>query len=184
VRNAKHGGTLVFVEPSEEVELARKDGPLRFKYRLAHTPARTRYQTLLARAITRLARLVHEKKLNAVSWDEYQRAPALELSSLDEALFEFAHFLADLMAVDGALVVTKRLQPVGFGAELRAEAPNLVEVRQALDAEATLWANEPMVRWARGTGPSTACARNIPTAWRSRSRKTRRCGSSKTSTAR
>jgi hypothetical protein len=31
--------------------------------------------------------------------------------------FEFAHFLADLMAVDGALVVTKRLELVGFGAE-------------------------------------------------------------------
>ena len=144
VRNAKHGGTLVFIEPSEEVALTRKGGPLRFKYRLAHTPACTRYQTLLARAITRLACLVHEQKLHAVSWDDYQRAPDPELNNLDEALFELAHFLADLMAVDGALVVTKRLEPIGFGAELRAEAPNLVEVRQALDVEATRWANESL----------------------------------------
>ena len=70
--------------------------------------------------------------------------PDEELNHLDEAFFEFAHFLADLMAVDGALVVTKRLELVGFGAELRAEAPGLTSVRRALDAEATLWANEPL----------------------------------------
>jgi hypothetical protein len=144
VRNAKHGGTLVFIEPAEQVALTRKGGPLRFKYRLAHTPACTRYQTLVARAITRLACLVHEQKLHAVSWDDYQRAPDPELNKLDEALFELAHFLADFMAVDGALVLTKRLEPIGFGAELRAEAPNLVEVRQALDVEATRWVNEPL----------------------------------------
>ena len=144
VRNNKHGGTLVFIEPSEEPELTRKDGPLRFKYQIAHTAARARYQTLLARAIRCLARLVHEKKLREVSWEEYQRRPDPELNNLDETFFEFAHFLADLMAVDGALIVTKRLELVGFGAELRAESPNLAEVRQALDVEATLSAKEAL----------------------------------------
>jgi hypothetical protein len=144
VRNAKHGGTLIFIEPSEEAHLTRKHGPLRLKYRIADTAARTRYLALLTQAVTRLARLVHDKKLHAVSWSEYQRAPDPELNHLDEAFFEFAHFLADLMAVDGALVVTKRLELIGFGAELCAEAAGLASVRRALDREAALWANEAL----------------------------------------
>lgn len=144
VRNSKHGGTLVFIEPDDEAELKRDNGPLRFKYRIADTGARNRYQTLLRQAIVRLNELVVQKKLNEVSWAEYQRIPDEELNQLDEAFFEFAHFLADLMAVDGALVVTKRLEIVGFGAELRAEAPALVSVRRALDVEATLWAKEAL----------------------------------------
>jgi hypothetical protein len=67
-----------------------------------------------------------------------------ELSDMDEALFDFAHFLADLMAVDGALVVTQALDLVGFGAELRFEAISLKSVRHALDLEGEIWANEPL----------------------------------------
>jgi hypothetical protein len=144
VRNSRHGGTLVFIEPDEEAELKRANGPLRFKYRIADTGPRKRYQTLLRQAVIRLNELVHQKKLNEISWAEYQRVPDEELNQLDEAFFEFAHFLADLMVVDGALVVTKRLELVGFGAELRAEAPGLASVRRALDVEATLWAKEAL----------------------------------------
>ncbi|MBV9997621.1 MAG: DNA integrity scanning protein DisA nucleotide-binding domain protein [Verrucomicrobia bacterium] len=144
VRNSKHGGTLVFIEPEEEAELKRENGPLRFKYRIADTGARTRYQALLRQAVIRLQELVHQEKLREISWAEYQRVPDEELNRLDEAFFEFAHFLADLMAVDGALVVTKRMELVGFGAELRAEAPGLASVRRALDVEATLWAKEAL----------------------------------------
>jgi len=63
---------------------------------------------------------------------------------MDEALFDFAHFLADLMAVDGALVVTQALELVGFGAELRFDARGLKSVRHALDLEGEIWANEPL----------------------------------------
>jgi len=66
------------------------------------------------------------------------------------------------MAVDGALVVTKRLELVGFGAELRAEAPNLVNLRQALNVEANLWANEPLDEAGTGTGPSYRMCQQYP----------------------
>jgi hypothetical protein len=36
----------------------------------------------------------------------------------DEAVFEYARFLADLMAVDGALVLTAARDLIGFGAEI------------------------------------------------------------------
>ncbi|HEY0790935.1 MAG TPA: hypothetical protein VGD78_07710 [Chthoniobacterales bacterium] len=144
VRNSRHGGTLVFIDPEDEELLTRKHGPMRFKYKMAHTEAREHYQSLLAQAVTRLTQLVYENKLKEISWQEYQRAADRELAELDEGFFEFAHFLADLMAVDGALVVTKRFELVGFGAELRSDAPALMSVRRALDVEATVWANEAL----------------------------------------
>jgi hypothetical protein len=88
--------------------------------------------------------LAHEQKITDVGWIEYQSVVDRPLSDLDEAFFEFAHFLADLMAVDGALILTKRYEIVGFGAELLAEAPQLTGVRRAMDLEGEIWANEAL----------------------------------------
>ena len=99
---------------------------------------------MLTQAIVRLSKLAsHYQRPNA-GWAEYQTLLDTELSDMDEALFDFAHFLADLMAVDGALVVTQALDLVGFGAELRFEATSMKSVRHALDLEGEIWANEPL----------------------------------------
>jgi hypothetical protein len=146
VRNSKHGGILVLIEPGEEALFLKgeNEGPMRFKYRFAEHEARSRYQQLLARAVRRLTELAHKNQIFSVGWEDYQKIADPELSELDESFFEFAHFLADLMAVDGALVLTKRFELIGFGAELRFDAPRLGHVRKALDVEASIWANEPL----------------------------------------
>jgi hypothetical protein len=146
VRNSKHGGTLVFIEPGEEALFVQSEneGPMRFKYRFAEHESRSRYQRLLTRAVHRLTELAHENQIFSVGWEDYQKIADPELSELDEGFFEFAHFLADLMAVDGALVLNKRWELIGFGAELRSDASRLGNVRKALDAEATIWVNEPL----------------------------------------
>ena len=146
VRNSKHGGILVFIEPDEEALFARSEneGPMRFKYRFAEHESRSRYQRLLTRAVRRLTELAHKNQIFSVGWEDYQKIADPELSELDESFFEFAHFLADLMAVDGALVLNKRFELIGFGAELRSDAPRLGNVRKALDVEGTIWANEPL----------------------------------------
>jgi hypothetical protein len=144
VRDSKHGGTLVFIEPEEEPVFTALKAPMRFKYRLTNDEQRSRYRALLAAAFTRLAQLAHEQKITDVGWMEYQSVADQHLADLDEAFFEFAHFLADLMAVDGALVLTKRYEIVGFGAELLSEAPRLTGVRRAMDLEAEIWANESL----------------------------------------
>jgi hypothetical protein len=131
VRDSKHGGTLVFIEPDEESVFTAPKAPMRFKYRLTNDEQRSRYRVLLAAAFTRLAQLAHEKEITDVGWMEYQGVADQQLADLDEAFFEFAHFLADLMAVDGALVLTKRYEIVGFGAELLSEAPRLTGVRRS-----------------------------------------------------
>jgi hypothetical protein len=98
----------------------------------------------LAAGFSRLAQLAHEEKITDVGWMQYQSVADHQLSDLDEAFFEFAHFLADLMSVDGALILTKRWEIVGFGAELLSEAPRLTWVRRAMDLEAEIWAKEAL----------------------------------------
>jgi DisA bacterial checkpoint controller nucleotide-binding len=144
VRDSKHGGTLVFIEPDEEAVFTAPKAPIRFKYRLTNDAQRSRYRTLLAAAFSRLAQLAHEQKITDVGWMQYQSVADHQLSDLDEAFFEFAHFLADLMAVDGALILTKRWEIVGFGAELLSEAPRLTWVRRAMDLEAEIWGKEAL----------------------------------------
>jgi hypothetical protein len=144
VRNGRHGGTLVIIDPDDEALLRNPEAALRFKYLIADCPARRRYARMLTQAIIRLSKLASRHRRPNAGWTEYQTLMDTELSDMDEALFDFAHFLADLMAVDGALVVTQALDLVGFGAELRFEATGLKSVRHALDLEGEIWANEPL----------------------------------------
>ncbi len=44
------------------------------------------------------------------------------LGKLHDALVEFSHFLADLMSVDGALVLDGHFQLIGFGAEILGDS--------------------------------------------------------------
>jgi DisA bacterial checkpoint controller nucleotide-binding len=144
VRNGRHGGTLVIIDPEDENLLRMSDASVRFKYLIGDCPARRRYARMLAQAIIRLSKLASRHQRPNAGWAEYQTLMDTELSDLDEALFDFAHFLADLMAVDGALVVTQALDLVGFGAELRSNAGSLKSVRHALDLEGEIWANESL----------------------------------------
>ncbi len=144
VRNSKHGGTLIFIEPHQEELFVHEHGSLRFKYRLAVGDTRSHYRKTLALAMQRLSQIAQENQLSTAGWREYQTVADADLGNMDEALFEFAHFLADLMSIDGALILTKHFEIVGFGAELRGDSPKLVSVRRALDVEGSIWANESL----------------------------------------
>jgi hypothetical protein len=142
VRNGRHGGMLVILDPGDEPRLTECGDAIRFKYRIGDCPARRRYETLLKSAITRLSELAPLDSNRKIGWAEYQTLIDPALADLDEALFDFAHFLADLMAVDGALIVTHGFRLIGFGAELRVDPPKLTQVRHALDPEGEIWTNE------------------------------------------
>jgi hypothetical protein len=43
-----------------------------------------------------------------VGWQEYVNSRSEEIALLDEAIFDLAHFIAALSAIDGAVVMTKR----------------------------------------------------------------------------
>lgn len=69
-------------------------------------------------------------------WADYVASRDERLAELDEGIFEMAHLLADLSVADGAVVLTKRLNILGFGAEISGALPEVPEVTRALDAEA------------------------------------------------
>jgi hypothetical protein len=142
VRGSRHGGTLLLLHPQEDKLMKAQENAIRFKYLIADCPARRRYTQMLTRAMMRLSELSVERGEAQLGWAEYQTLRDAQLSDLDEAFFDFAHFLADLMSVDGALVVTHGLELVGFGAELRANAPMLKQVRHGLDLEGEIFINE------------------------------------------
>ena len=53
-----------------------------------------------------------------------------------------SHLIASLANVDGAVVLTKRFEILGFGAEIAGELPHVTEVRRALDLEADRFVTE------------------------------------------
>lgn len=73
--------------------------------------------------------------LGDLSWARYQRAGDADLLELQSTLGHYAELLVDLMAVDGALVLTKQLAIVGFGMEVYAPQLTLTGVYRAHNAD-------------------------------------------------
>jgi hypothetical protein len=71
----------------------------------------------------------------SVGWDDYGRVRNRVLMSLDEAIFEMSHMIATLTQVDGAVVMTQRLELLGFGGEIAGSLPGVTSVARALDLE-------------------------------------------------
>jgi DNA integrity scanning protein DisA with diadenylate cyclase activity len=77
-----------------------------------------------------------------VGWDDYEASSDASLSLLDEAIFEVAHLIAGLTAVDGAVVMTQRFEVLGFGGEISGDLPAAETVARALDVEAEVTVEE------------------------------------------
>ena len=137
VRAGGHGGLLVFVPPGAVAELLAPGGLLRPKYPTQELGGEGRCSQLIHAIIAR------QRTLGDVSWDYYQQAHDPALRTLALALDHFADLMADLMAVDGALVLTQNLEIVGFGVEIRAPHIALDQVFRALDLEGEHLQAEP-----------------------------------------
>jgi hypothetical protein len=137
VRRARHGGMLIIIASPQWEVLVRPDGPICPKYWLEDTKARRRYRDLIFAAVRTLSEAGARHGFGTVGWKEYQEIRDDRLAELDEAIFEYAHLLADLMAVDGALVLTAARDIIGFGAEIHMPTRENEIVYRALDLEAT-----------------------------------------------
>ncbi len=71
------------------------------------------------------------------AWQVFRNSSDQELDRLEEAFFELARLFSDLMQVDGALVLDKRLGLIGFGGEIRVDR-NVLQVGHAHDLEGTM----------------------------------------------
>ncbi len=134
LRLSGHGGILLIV-PTEKTELFSAPNPyVNLNYRFADSGPRRLYRELLIRLIRRLDDLFPEA--SRISWADYRACQDAQMSELDEAFENFSHTLAGLLSMDGAVIMTQRLELLGFGAEIAGNLPPVLQVQAALDVEA------------------------------------------------
>jgi hypothetical protein len=138
MRSACHGGTVIFAPAALTEELSEESRYITIKYDFAVGEPRSRLRTLVVRAMNVLSQ-THGRKMREepkpVGWAEYEASSDEKIAELDEAIFEVAHLIAALSAVDGAVVITKRFELLSFGAEISGKLPELRTVARALDVE-------------------------------------------------
>ena len=145
VRNSRHGGTLVIVPPDLADDIL-EDRYVSLKHKFAEDEPRRRFRTLIIRVMNVLAESYGRDGAptgEEVGWKAYEASSDGELSDLDEAIFEVAHLIAGLAAVDGAVVMTQRFELLGFGGEISGELPGVATVAKALDIEGDETTEEP-----------------------------------------
>lgn len=133
VRTSGHGGTLIFLPEAEdgnEMTMSWID----FKYASVPEAGGSRFRNLIEAMIRRVGELCEEGSSVDDAWHVFRNSKDIELDLLEEAFFELARLFSDLMQVDGALVLDKRVRLVGFGGEIRVDR-NVFMVGLAHDLE-------------------------------------------------
>jgi hypothetical protein len=131
VRNARHGGMILVVEAASAAVARSREG-VRLKYEFSDSEPARRYRTLLFQILDRVASRTTKA---SVGWSDFALDESLELEKLERGVFELSRVIAGLAAIDGAVVLDKRLQLVGFGAEVSSDIPSPDRVWRALDLE-------------------------------------------------
>lgn len=133
VRGARHGGMILVADvgttPEERAELLRG---IRLKYRLQQDEPARRYRSLLMKVLELVAASTSK---TSVGWDDFRLDSNPDLAALELAVFEWSRVVANLAAIDGAVVLDKRFGLVGFGAEVSAELPTPPRIWRARDVE-------------------------------------------------
>lgn len=142
IRDARHGGALLFVPTECGADVLAGRRHLQMKYTFAADEPRRRYRTLILSVMRALSEGA-EPGASVTALAAYEVDDSPRLASLDEAIFEMSHLIAGLADVDGAVVLTKRFEVLGFGAEIAGNLPEVPVVARALDLEGTLRAREP-----------------------------------------
>jgi hypothetical protein len=130
---------VVFIPPELTEDFSGENRYVTFKHVFAGGEPRRRFRTLIVGVMNRLAQ-IHGKGdapsyPRAVGWEEYQKTNDERIAKLDEAIFELAHLIAALASVDGAVVMSKRFELLGFGGEISGAPPAVRTVLRALDLE-------------------------------------------------
>lgn len=146
VSDARHGGTVIFL-PSEKLdEICGSDPYVDVKYPFMEGPARVRFRDLIVGILNRKARL-HGTTDGGdpvpVGWEHFEQTTDGRIAALDEGVFEVAYLIAGLAATDGAVVMNKEHELLGFGGVVSGSLPGVKTVWRALDLE-----GENMVREA------------------------------------
>jgi hypothetical protein len=134
VRGAQHGGMLLVVDTRPEGVSPAGPRGLRLKYPFAGREPARRYRSLLFQILQRMS---DASSAASVGWTDFVLDQSPDIERLEQAVFELSRLIAGLAAIDGAVVLDKRFQILGFGAEVSAELPSPNRVLRALDTEGT-----------------------------------------------
>jgi hypothetical protein len=138
VRDARHGGTVIFIPLENTGDLSREHPYIDLRYPFADLRARLSFPDLVVDILNRLAQLygtIDQQEPGIVGWEEFEATTDDEIATLDEALFETAHLIAGLAAADGAVVMSKHNELLGFGGMISGRLPDVDSVWRALDLE-------------------------------------------------
>jgi hypothetical protein len=138
MRAFRHGGTLILVPPERASALMGSNRYLTMKYKFAESQSRGRFRTLILDVMNTLARL-HVEGSRPIGWRDYQQTNDPRIMALDESIFEMSHLISTLSVSDGAVVLTKRFELLGFGAEIHCESSENTMLAQAVDLEGKLF---------------------------------------------
>ena len=145
LREARHGGTVIFVPLENTGEPSREYPYIDLRYRFADDRARLCFPDLIVDILNRLAQLYgasDQQEPGAVGWEEFEATTDAQIETLDEALFDVAHLIAGLAAADGAVVMSKDNELLGFGGMISGRLPAVTSVARALDLEGEKVAEE------------------------------------------
>ncbi|CAA9457168.1 MAG: hypothetical protein AVDCRST_MAG02-2474 [uncultured Rubrobacteraceae bacterium] len=138
--------SVVFLPPEEAGEPSREHPYIDLRYPFADVRTRLRFPDLVVGILDRLAKIHgsadHEREPEAVGWEEFEATTDDEITTLGEALFETAHLIAGLAAADGAVVMSKHNEILGFGGMISGRLPDVESVGRALDLEGERVAEE------------------------------------------
>lgn len=137
VRNSHHGGTIVTLAQKVASEVCSENPYLNIKYPFRDEEPRHRFRTLLIKLMNTLAESYGDSRqaYRTVGWKEYVASKNDVLTQLDEAVLEYAHFIAGLTAVDGAVVLSQKHELIGFGGVILESLNKVNRVARSLDSE-------------------------------------------------
>ncbi len=146
VRRSHHGGTLLSLSPKWASDVCSENHYLNIKYPFREEEPRNRFRTLLIKLMNTLAESYGDLKQadRTVGWKEYVASKNDVLAQLDEAVLEYAHFIAGLTAVDGAVILSQKHELIGFGGVILESLNKVNLVARALDSEGDSTALEPV----------------------------------------
>jgi hypothetical protein len=133
VRTSGHGGSLIFLPEVIDGKEAAASW-IDCKYATVPDLGGLRFRSLVESMIRRVGELCVDGSSVEDAWSVFRYSKDIELDHLEEAFFGLARLFSDLMQVDGALVLDKRVSLVGFGGEIRVDR-NVLMVGLAHDLE-------------------------------------------------
>jgi hypothetical protein len=145
MRQSHQGGTFLYLPHARRREFTSPNPLIAVKYQFQKEGDQPRLVHLIHLTIQTLLE-AYEKELQQgkkVGWQDYITCDNTRLALLDEAIFEVAHQLADFATVDGAVVLTDRVQVLGFGGMIKGDFGQVGSVARALDVEGNRRHEEP-----------------------------------------